>query len=110
MLIYPALLATLILTPPLPIVGILPPDWLIAALMLLTGAAGGLGHWCLIVAHRKAPASLLAPFQYTQILWMPVFGYLVFSDVPSWNTLIGAAIIVASGLYILYRERVHHDR
>ena len=41
---------------------------------------------------------------------MPAFGYLVFRDVPTWNTLIGAAIIVASGLYILYRERVHHDR
>ncbi len=110
MLIYPALLATAVLTPPLPIVGTLPPDWLIGALMLLTGAAGGLGHWFLIVAHRKAPASLLAPFQYTQILWMPMFGYLVFADVPTWNTLFGAAVIVASGLYILYRERVHHDR
>ena len=110
MLIYPAALATALLTPPLPLVGTLPPDWLIAALMALTGAAGGLGHWFLIVAHRKAPASLLAPFQYTQILWMPTLGYLIFSDVPSWNTLFGAGIIVASGLYILYRERVHHDR
>lgn len=110
MLIYPALLATAILTPPLPFVGTLPPDWLIAGLMVLTGAAGGLGHWFLIVAHHKAPASLLAPFQYTQILWMPAMGYLVFADVPAWSTAIGAAIIVASGLYILYRERVHHDR
>jgi len=110
MLIYPAALATAILTPPLPFIGTLPPDWLVAGLMLVTGAAGGLGHWCLIVAHRKAPASLLAPFQYTQILWMPALGYLVFRDVPTWSTLIGAAIIVASGLYILYRERVHHDR
>ena len=110
MLIYPAVLATALLTPSLPFVGTVPPDWLIAMLMLLTGAAGGLGHWFLIVAHRKAPASLLAPFQYTQILWMPSLGYLVFSDVPSWNTLFGAIIIVASGLYILYRERVHHDQ
>lgn len=110
MLVFPALFGTAILTPPLPFVGTLPPDWLIAGLMLLTGAAGALGHWCLIVGHRKAPASLLAPFQYTQILWMPMLGYLVFSDLPSWNTLLGAGIIVASGLYILYRERVHHDR
>ena len=41
---------------------------------------------------------------------MPALGYLVFSDVPARSTLLGAAIIVASGLYILYRERVHHDR
>jgi drug/metabolite transporter (DMT)-like permease len=52
----------------------------------------------------------LAPFQYTQILWMPLLGYLVFSDVPGMSTLIGAAVVVASGLYILYRERVHRDR
>ena len=110
MLLYPAVFATAVLTPPLPFVGYLPPDWLVAGLMLVTGAAGGLGHWFLIVAHRRAPASLLAPFQYTQILWMPMFGYLVFKDVPAGNTAIGAAIIVASGLYILYRERVHHDR
>ena len=110
MLIYPALLATAILTPPLPFVGTLPPDWLIAGLMMLTGAAGGLGHWFLIVGHRVAPASLLAPFQYTQILWMPAMGYLVFHDVPTPSTALGVAIIVASGLYILYRERVHHDR
>jgi drug/metabolite transporter (DMT)-like permease len=110
MLLYPAVFATALLTPPLPFVGTPPPDWLIAGLMLVMGAAGGLGHWFLIVAHRRAPASLLAPFQYTQILWMPMFGYFVFRDVPTWNTAIGSAIIVASGLYILYRERVHHDR
>lgn len=110
MLLYPAVFATVLLTPPLPIIGNLPPDWLIAVLMLVMGAAGGLGHWFLIVAHRRAPASLLAPFQYTQVLWMPMFGYLVFRDVPAGNTALGAAIIVASGLYILYRERVHHDR
>jgi len=110
MLIYPAALATALLTPPLPFVGVPPPDWLVAGLMLLTGAAGGLGHWCLIAGHRMAPASLLAPFQYTQILWMPALGFLVFADVPTASTAIGATIIVASGLYILFRERVHHDR
>jgi drug/metabolite transporter (DMT)-like permease len=39
-----------------------------------------------------------------------MFGYFVFRDVPTWHTAVGSAIIVASGLYILYRERVHHDR
>jgi len=110
LLLYPAVFATVLLTPALPVVGTPPPDWLIAGLLLVTGAAGGLGHWFLIVAHRRAPASLLAPFQYTQVLWMPMAGYLVFHDVPAGNTALGAAIIVASGLYILYRERVHHDR
>jgi drug/metabolite transporter (DMT)-like permease len=110
MLIYPALLATVLLTPTLPVAGVMPPDWLVAGALALTGVMGGIGHWFLIAAHRHAPASLLAPFQYTQILWMPVLGYLVFADIPARNTLIGAAIIVASGLYILYRQRIHGDR
>jgi len=71
---------------------------------------GAVGHWILIHAFRLAPASLLAPFTYTQIIWMPALGFLFFGDRPGFNTIIGAAIIVASGLYILYRERVHGDR
>jgi drug/metabolite transporter (DMT)-like permease len=110
MLIYPSILASAVLAPVLPIAGAVPPDALVAGAIVLTGLMGGIGHWCLIVAHRDAPASLLAPFQYTQILWMPMLGLLVFGDVPADSTLIGAAIIVASGLYILYRERVHQDR
>ncbi len=110
MLLYPALLATILLTAVLPVAGVAPPGWLVAGLLMLTGIMGGVGHWCLIIAHRDAPAALLAPFQYAQILWMVSLGYLVFADVPDVNTLIGAAIIVASGLYILYRERMHHDR
>lgn len=74
--------------------------------LLLTGIMGALGHFLLIRAHRLAPAPLLAPFGYTQIVWMVALGWLVFSDIPELATLIGAAIIVASGLYLLYREQV----
>ena len=75
-----------------------------------TGIFGTIGHFCVIHAHRRAPASLLAPFQYTQMLWLPIIGFLIFGDIPSPSTLAGAAIVIASGLYILYRERVHRDR
>lgn len=75
-------------------------------LLLSTGAYGCFGHFALIWAHRLAPAPILAPFMYTQIVWMIALGYLAFGDVPGVWTFVGAAIVVGSGLYILYRERV----
>jgi drug/metabolite transporter (DMT)-like permease len=59
----------------------------------------------LIVAHRHAPASLLSSFVYSQLVGVTILGYLVFGDVPDAYTLTGAAIVIASGLYILHRER-----
>ncbi len=110
MLVYGSLVAVVIMTPPLPAVGVWPPDWTVAAAMIGSGLAGAVGHYLLILANREAPATVLAPFQYTQIVWMPILGYLVFRDVPGASTLIGAPIVIASGLYILYRQRVHRDR
>ena len=52
-----------------------------------------------------APASVLAPFSYTQIVWMALIGFLVFGDVPDSWTVAGAAVVVASGLYLFHRER-----
>ena len=78
--------------------------------MLLTGIVGGGGHWLLIKAHTHAPASTLAPFMYTQIVWMVALGWLVFADIPTIWTIIGAGIIIASGLYLLYREEVVRRR
>jgi drug/metabolite transporter (DMT)-like permease len=82
-----------------------PGDLLSWGLLLSTGLWGGIGHLALIRAHVLAPAAVLAPFMYTQILWMIGLGYVVFADVPTIYTLVGAAIVVGSGLYILYREQ-----
>jgi len=82
-----------------------PPDARGWALMALLGVLGGIGHWLLTVAHACAPAPVLAPFNYTQIVWMPLLGYLVFADVPSPWTLAGGAVVAVSGLYLLHRER-----
>jgi drug/metabolite transporter (DMT)-like permease len=82
-----------------------PTDALIIALMVATGALGSFGHYLLIAAHRLAPAAVLSPFIYTEIPLMIVLGFLVFADLPNRWTLTGAAIVVASGLYILHRER-----
>ena len=81
-------------------------DPTIIILMCAMGLFSGLGHYLLIVGHRLAPASVLAPFIYTEIVWMIGLGYLIFGDVPNSWTLGGAAVVTASGLYLLYRERV----
>jgi drug/metabolite transporter (DMT)-like permease len=77
-------------------------QWLLLASL---GFWGGLGHWLLILAHRSAPAAVLAPFIYLGLIWMSTLGFLIFGDVPTWWTLSGAAIVIVSGLYLLARER-----
>jgi drug/metabolite transporter (DMT)-like permease len=74
-------------------------------LLGLAAIFGTIGHFMLIEAHRRAPASVLAPFIYTQIIPMIIIGFLVFGDVPDAWTLAGGLVVIASGLYVLYRER-----
>ena len=76
------------------------------ALVVLMGAFGASGHYAMVVSHRIASASMLAPFIYTQMVWMITFGFVLFGDLPDAWTLIGTVIIAAAGLYILHRERV----
>lgn len=77
-------------------------QWVVIVVM---GTAGGIGHLWLAQAHRYASASTIAPFMYQQILYMTMFGWLVFGDLPGAAVLGGAAIVVASGLYLLWREQ-----
>jgi drug/metabolite transporter (DMT)-like permease len=72
--------------------------------MVAMGAAGSFGHYLLIAAHRLAPPAVLSPFIYTGIVLAITLGYLVFGDAPNHWTLVGAAIVIGSGLYILRRE------
>lgn len=82
-----------------------PDNPLLWALLASLGLWGGLGHWFLILAHRHAPAGVLAPYIYLGLIWMTVAGYFVFGDVPTLWTLSGASIVIASGLYLFQRER-----
>jgi drug/metabolite transporter (DMT)-like permease len=104
-LFYSNMLGAAIMLPVLPFVWTPPRSILDGVLMVALGAFGAFGHFLLILAHRRAPASVLSPFMYTQLVWATTAGYLVFGDVPSRWTLAGAAIVVASGLYLLHRER-----
>ena len=72
---------------------------------LLTGVLGALAHLCMISAFDRTEASLLAPYNYTKLIWVAILGYLIFDDIPSHNMWIGAAVIVSAGFYIIYRER-----
>ena len=74
-------------------------------LLAFAGFCGSFGHYLLIAAHRIAPASLLAPFSYTQIVWMTLLGFVLFGQIPDQMTLLGGVIVIASGLYVLHRER-----
>lgn len=79
-----------------------PLEWAVACLL---GVLGATGHHLLAVAHRYAPATVIAPFLYQQVLYMAIFGYLVFGDVPARAVWLGAGVVIASGLYLFYRER-----
>ncbi len=70
------------------------------------GAFGALGHGLLIKAHQLAPAATLAPFGYTQLLWMIASGWLVFGDWPPPATFVGAGLVVGCGLFLLFYERM----
>jgi drug/metabolite transporter (DMT)-like permease len=70
------------------------------------GAVSIVALFCINRSLKLAPASVVVPYQYTMLIWAIVLGYLVFSEVPDRYTLAGAAIIVASGLYIFWREQI----
>lgn len=103
-LFYAAVLGTLVSTiaapffwAPLDLTG-----WLFLAVLGLVGATG---HFLLILALFSAPASVVSPIIYVQIVWATVIGYLVFDNLPDLWTLVGAAIVIGAGLFVFFRER-----
>jgi drug/metabolite transporter (DMT)-like permease len=75
------------------------------AALIVIGALGGLSHLLLTESYRLAPASAVAPFDYTAILWAFLLGYIVFGEVPVAAVFIGTAIVTAAGLFVIWRER-----
>ncbi|QFY60183.1 DMT family transporter [Rhizobium grahamii] len=84
----------------------LPSSVLGLVLLLILGSLSGYVHMIVVKAFRMAPLSLLAPFQYFEIISATVLGYALFGDFPNFSKWIGILIIVASGLFIIWRERV----
>lgn len=103
-LFYTSLVGSIAASIPLPFVWETTREPLVIGAMVGLGAVAGAGHFVLILAHARAPAATLAPYIYTQILSMIALGWLVFGQVPSPWTLAGAAIVIASGIYLLVME------
>lgn len=81
------------------------PSWPQLAALIGLGVFGGLSHILLTESYRYAPASLVAPLDYTALLWAFILGYWLFGELPTTTVFVGAAIVVASGLFVIWRER-----
>lgn len=103
-IVYTALVAAMVMSVALPFDSRLPDDGLDVALFLGIGALGGLGQFFVVKALQHGPASVISPFGYAELLGAATIGYLVFDAFPDALTWAGAAIIVASGVYIAVRE------
>jgi drug/metabolite transporter (DMT)-like permease len=93
------------LTPMLPWIWRWPESSHVWLAMAGLGAFAAAGHGLLIVAHRFAPAPVLTPFTYTQLIWMIVSGFVVFGDWPPAATLAGASLVAVCGVWLALRER-----
>lgn len=101
---YTAFVGFMMLTPVVPWYWTPPTE---STIWVMAGVAvfGAVGHYVLVVAHHLAPAPVLAPFSYTQMVWMTLLGYLIFADIPGPSTVLGSSIVIGSGIYLWCRER-----
>jgi drug/metabolite transporter (DMT)-like permease len=106
---YSSIVGVCVMSAMVPFVWITP-NWNEVLIGLLVGVASTTGQWIVVLAFRYADASVLAPFSYIQLLWVSIFGFVIFGEVPDAWTITGAAVIVASGLYTAHRERVRHSQ
>lgn len=82
-------------------------QWILLALL---GTLGMVGHTLVTKAHHYAEASVLAPTVYSQILYSVLFGWFIFGTAPAYNTIMGTAVVIASGFFIWYRERTQQRK
>jgi drug/metabolite transporter (DMT)-like permease len=83
------------------------PTWEHWLLFIVSGVAGSFGQFFLNQAFRYAEASLIAPLDYTGMIWAILFGFWVWGDIPTWVVLAGAAVVICSTVYIVRREAMH---
>jgi len=102
--VYSALVGTLVMSAAVPFVWTPILSWADAALLFSLGILGGLGHYCVARAMTYAPAGTVAPFGYWQMVGSVIVGFLISGLLPDLSTWIGAAIIIAAGIHIAWRE------
>lgn len=101
---FAAVVGLVVLSALVPFVWVKPSAWDVL-LGVGVGVASSAGQWLVVLAFRHADASVLAPFSYVQLVWVTVIGLVVFAELPDLWTFVGAAFIIASGLYTAHRER-----
>lgn len=100
---WQSLLMTLLCTALLPF-GWVTPGWSDLLLLLCIGGCGGIAQYWMTQAYRFGPASVNSAFNYTGIVWAVLLGWLIWDELPGPAVIAGSAIVIAAGLYILYRE------
>ncbi|WP_245943912.1 DMT family transporter [Acuticoccus kandeliae] len=81
------------------------PTWTDLFILVAIGVLGGIGQLFVTQAFQHAEASLIAPFEYTSMIWVVLIGYFVFGEIPTVYVLLGGAIVIASGIFVILRER-----
>ena len=100
---YQMVLLTVLFAPMLPF-GYVQPNLFDGTIMLATGIANGVGQYWWTRALSLAPASAVTPFYYFTLVWSIILGFAIWGDVPTVALLAGSAIVVGSGLFLLWRE------
>jgi drug/metabolite transporter (DMT)-like permease len=104
-LFYSAVVGTIVSTLALPWVAVGALDLRTLALFAVAGIAAGIGHHFMIAAYLRAPASMLTPFTYLQLLWATAYGYFIFRQLPDHWSFAGMAVVVAGGVLLARAER-----
>ncbi|NOD48736.1 MULTISPECIES: DMT family transporter [unclassified Ruegeria] len=103
LILYPMLLAIVVMSLAQPAV-YQPPSLLHLAMMALVGVFSVIAQHLIILAYRAAPAGVVAPSQYSQIIWATLFGMIFFGERPDGWVAVGASVIIASGVFVVWRE------
>src|SRR5438045_2058337 len=104
-IVFSALLGSLVMTAVLPFVFVMPQSTLDFLLFCSLGLLGGAGHYLVIRAFQYGPAAVIAPLGYVELIGTTILGYAIFGNLPYAWTWLGAALIIASGVYLAFRER-----
>jgi drug/metabolite transporter (DMT)-like permease len=105
-IVYAALVGTVVTSVIVPFDFRLPAHWFDWLLFAALGIFGGFGHYFVVRGFQNASAAIIAPFGYIELVGATILGYFVFGNFPDGWTWVGIAIIVASGVYVAYRERL----
>ena len=110
MIVYMPLTGAIAMSCAMPFVGVIPEGWSNWTLFILVGVLGGFTQYFVTKSLEQAPASVVSPYLYGELLVAAIVGFAIFGDFPDTWTWVGAAVIAASGIYIAYREGVLKSR